>query len=161
MAQGDFYLKIDEIEGESKDDKHKNWIDVLSWSWGESNAGAHSMGGGGGAGKVSMQDFNFVMTVNKATPKLMLACATGKHIKDATLVARKAGGKQEMYLTIKMSDVLVSSYQTGGSTGSGLPTEQLSLNFSKIEYEYRPQKPDGSMDSPVKVGYDIKANKKV
>ena len=161
MAQGDFYLKIDEIEGESKDDKHKNWIDVLSWSWGESNAGAHAMGGGGGAGKVSMQDFNFVMTVNKATPKLMLACATGKHIKDATLVARKAGGKQEMYLTIKMSDVLVSSYQTGGSTGAGLPNESVSLNFSKIEYEYRPQKPDGSMDSPVKVGYDIKANKKV
>lgn len=161
MAQGDFYLKIDEIEGESKDDNHKNWIDVLSWSWGESNAGAHAMGGGGGAGKVSMQDFNFAMTVNKATPKLMLACATGKHIKDATLVARKAGGKQEMYLTITMTDVLVSSYQTGGSTGGGLPMENVSLNFSKIEYEYRPQKPDGSMDSPVKVGYDVKANKKV
>jgi type VI secretion system secreted protein Hcp len=60
-----------------------------------------------------------------------------------------------------MSDVLVSSYQTGGSTGAGLPNESVSLNFSKIEYEYRPQKPDGSMDSPVKVGYDLKANKKV
>lgn len=161
MAQADYFLKIEGIEGESTDSKHKNEIELMSWSWGETNSGSHAIGRGGGAGKVSMQDFNFVMSVNKSTPKLMLACATGQHIKSATLTARKAGGEQQEYLTITFSDILVSSYQTGGSSGDIIPTDQISLNFSKIEYAYKPQKPDGTMDAPIKVGYDIKANKKI
>ena len=161
MAVVDYFLKIDGVEGESTDDKHKNEIDVLSWSWGETNAGTHAGGGGGGAGKVSMQDFHFVMKGNKATPKLMLACATGQHISEATLTCRKAGGSQQEYLVIKFKDLLVSSYQTGGSQGDVVPTDQISMNFSKIEFEYKPQKPDGSLDAPVKSGYDLKLNKKI
>ncbi len=161
MAQADYFLKIEGIEGESTDSKHKGEIEVLSWSWGETNSGSHSMGRGGGAGKVSMQDFNFVMSANKATPKLMLACAIGTHIPSAKLTARKAGGEQQEYLTITFSDLLVSSYQTGGSQGDIIPTDQVALNFAKIEYEYKPQKPDGTMDAPIKVGYDLKANKKI
>ena len=162
MAAVDYFLKIDGIKGESTDDKHKAEIDVESWSWGESNAGSHAGGGGGGAGKVVMQDFHFTMKINKATPELFLACAVGKHIKEATLTCRKAGTEQQEFLKIKFSDLLVSSYQTGGSGGGGvLPTEQVSLNFSKIEYEYTPQKADGTLDGPVKAGYDLKANKKV
>jgi type VI secretion system secreted protein Hcp len=108
-----------------------------------------------------MQDFHFVMRVNKATPKLMLACATGQHIKKADLTCRKAGGDQQEYMKITMSDLLVSSYQTGGSAGDVVPTDQISMNFSKIEFEYKPQKPDGTLDAPVKTGYDIKLNKKI
>ena len=162
MAAVDFFLKLDGVDGESTDDKHKNEIDVESWSWGETQAGTHAGGGGGGAGKVQMQDFHFVMKVNKATPKLMLACATGQHIKEAKLTCRKAGGGQQEYMVIKMADLLVSSYQTGGSAGSSVvPTDQVSLNFSKIEFEYKEQKADGSLGAPVKAGYDLKANKKV
>lgn len=162
MASVDYFLKIDGIKGESTDDKHKDEIDLESWSWGETNSGSHSGGGGGGAGKVQMQDFHFVMKTNKATPELMLSCAIGKHIKEATLTCRKAGGEQQEFLKIKFSDLLVSSYQTGGSSGGDvIPTEQISLNFSKIEYEYKPQKADGSLDGPVKAGYDLKLNKKV
>lgn len=161
MAQVDYFLKIDGIEGESTDDKHKNEIDVLSWSWGETNSGAHGFGGGGGAGKVAMQDFNFVMTFNKASPKLMLNCATGAHIDNAVLLCRKAGGEQQEYLKITFSDLLVSSYQTGGSSGDVIPVDQISLNFTKIEFEYKPQKEDGELGSAIKSGYDVKANKKV
>lgn len=162
MAAVDYFLKIDGIEGESADQKHKGEIDVQSWSWGETNAGTHSSGGGGGAGRVSMQDFHFVMKVNKSTPKLMLACATGQHIKKAVLNCRKAGGKQEEYLAITMSDLLVSSYQTGGSaSGDVVPTDQISLNFSKIEFDYKEQKPDGSVGGSTKAGYDVKANVKL
>jgi type VI secretion system secreted protein Hcp len=161
MAAVDYFLKIDGIEGESTDDKHKNEIDVESWSWGETNAGTHAGGGGGGAGKVVMQDFHFVMKVNKATPKLMLACATGQHIKDAKLTLRKAGGDQQEYMSYKFYDLLISSYQTGGSSGDVVPTEQVSFNYSKMEMEYREQKKDGSLGAPVKAGYDLKLNKKV
>jgi type VI secretion system secreted protein Hcp len=162
MAVVDYFLKIEGVQGESADDKHKNEIDVESWSWGETNAGSSSAGGGGGAGKVSMQDFNFVMKMNKATPKLMLACASGEHIKKAELVCRKAGKEQQEYLKIVLSDVLVSSYQTGGSAGSSVvPMDQISLNFAKIEFEYKPQKADGTLDAAAKAGWDLKANKKV
>lgn len=162
MAQVDYFLKLDGIDGESHDDKHKGSIDLESWSWGASQSGTHAGGGGGGAGKVSMQDFHFVMSYNKASPKLFLACATGEHIKKAVLTCRKAGGKQEEYLKATMSDLLVSSYQSGGSGHGGIvPTEQISLNFAKIEFEYKEQDAKGAVGSPIKAGYDVKANKKL
>jgi type VI secretion system secreted protein Hcp len=162
MAAVDYFLKIEGIEGESHDSKHKNEIDLESWSWGESQSGTHSGGGGGGAGKVHMQDFHFVMKINKASPKLMLACATGEHIKKATLTCRKAGKEQQEFLKIEFDDLLVSSYQTGGSGhGDIVPTDQISLNYSKIHFEYKEQKPDGSLGGAVKAGYDLKANKKI
>jgi type VI secretion system secreted protein Hcp len=133
----DAFLKIEGIEGDSTDRGHKGEIEILSWSWGETNTGTSSTGGGGGAGKVSMQDFHFTMQVSKASPDLMLACATGKHFKEATLTARKAGERQQEFLKITLSDVLVSSYQTDGNTKDKdvpLPVDQIALNFAKIEF---------------------------
>src|SRR5947208_15868296 len=162
MAAVDYFLKIEGVDGESADHKHKGEIQLESWSWGESQTGTHASGGGGGAGKVSMQDFHFVMKHNKASPKLMLACASGEHIKKATLTCRKAGKEQQEFLKVTLSDLLVSSYQTGGSGHSDIvPTDQVSLNFSKIEVEYKEQKADGTLAGAVKAGYDVKANKKV
>lgn len=161
MAAVDYFLKIEGIKGESPDAKHKDEIQLESWSWGESNAGSHAGGGGGGAGKVVMQDFHFTMTNNSASPELMLACAEGRHIKSAQLTCRKAGKDQQEYLKIKLSDLLVSSYQTGGHGGSVMPTDQISLNFAKVEYDYAPQKADGTLGPSVKAGWDLKLNKKV
>jgi type VI secretion system secreted protein Hcp len=155
----DYFLKIDGIDGESHDSKHKDEIDLLSYSFGASQTGSHSTGGGGGAGKVSMQDFHFTMHINKATPKLLLACASGEHIKKAVLTCRKAGKDQQEFLKVTFTDLLVSSYNTGGS--ADIPMEQISLNFAKIEFEYKEQKPDGTLGGAVKAGYDLKLNKAV
>ena len=158
----DYFLKLDGIDGESKDSKHSGEIDLESFSWGETQTGSHSFGGGGGAGKVQMQDFHFVMKANKASPKLFLACAEGEHLKKAVLTCRKAGKEQQEFLKVTMSDLLVSSFQTSGSShGDEVPTDQVSLNFSKIEIEYKEQKADGTLGGSVKGGYDVKANKKV
>jgi len=163
MAAVDYFLKIDGIEGESTAAGHTKEIELESWSWGETQIGTSGRTGtGSGAGKVSMQDFHFVMKANKASPKLMLACASGQHIKEGLLVCRKAGGKQEEFLKVKMSDLLISSYQTGGSAhGDVVPTDQISFNFSKIEFEYKPQKPDGSLDSPMNAGWDLTKGVKI
>jgi type VI secretion system secreted protein Hcp len=162
MAQVDYFLKIDGIEGESADSKHKGEIDLQSWGFGASQSGTMHSGGGGGAGKVSVQDLHFVTNVSKASPKLFLACANGEHIKKAVLVARKAGKEQQEYMKITMSDLLVSNYQTGGSSQDGIvPVDQASLNFAKIEIEYKEQKPDGSLGGIVKAGYNMKENKAV
>jgi type VI secretion system secreted protein Hcp len=161
MALVDYFLKLDGIDGESQDDKHKNEIDLESWSWGATNVGDAAYRGGAGAGKVAMQDFHFVMKVNKATPKVMEACATGEHIKKAILTCRKAGKQQQEYLKVTLHDFIISSYQTGGSHGEVVPVDQISLNFSKIEMEYKEQKPTGELGGVTKGGWDAKANKKV
>ena len=145
MAQVDYFLEVDGVKGETKDSKmaSKNAMDIESWSWGATNSGSHGAGGGGGSGKVVMQDIHFVKKVDKGSATLMLFCAVGQHIKKATLTARKAGKTQQEYMIFKFHDLLVSSYQLGGGSGDVLPTEQVSLNFTKIEFEYKPQKPDG------------------
>jgi type VI secretion system secreted protein Hcp len=157
----DAFLKIDGIKGESTDDKHKDEIEIESFSWGATQSGTLAFGGGGGAGKVQFSGFNFTTKMTKASPMLFLKCATGEHIKEAILSGRKAGGTQQDFLKITLSDVLVSSYQTGGSGGSDLPMEQVSINFAKIEFEYKPQKPDGSLDAAVRAGWDLKSNVKI
>jgi type VI secretion system secreted protein Hcp len=158
----DYLLKLDGIKGESTDAKHKDEIEIESFSWGCTQPGTFSSGGGGGAGKVSFQDIHFTTRVSVASPNLMVACASGQHIKVATLTVRKAGKDQQEYYIVKLSDNLVSSYQSAGSEGSNaLPVDQFSLNFAKIEFEYKSQKPDGTLGAPVKGGWDLKANKKV
>ena len=150
----DYFLKLDGIPGESQDHKHKDEIQLSSWSWGEAQTGTMSAGGGGGAGKVQMQDFTFTMPVNKASPKLILACANGEHIKNAIMTARKAGKDQQEYLKITFTDLLVSSFHTGGSGDQ--PMESISLNYAKIEYEYKEQNFDGTLKGPIKIYYDLK-----
>src|ERR1044072_1737347 len=113
----DYFLQLAGIPGESQDAKHKDWIDVLSWSWGETHPGTPHTGSGGGSGKVTFNDLAFTQRVNKASPALLVACAGGTHIKQAKLGGRRAGKGQQEFLTWTFSDVLVSSYQTGGSEG--------------------------------------------
>ena len=157
MALVDYFLKIDGIQGESQDSKHKNEVELESWSWGEAQAGTARVGSGAGAGKVQMQDFSLAMRVNKASPKLMLCCANGEHIKNAILTCRKAGKEQQEYLKITFSDLLVSSYNTSGSGGADiLPMDQISLNFTKVEVEYKEQKADGTLGGAIKAFYDLK-----
>jgi type VI secretion system secreted protein Hcp len=156
----DYFLRIEGIPGESLDAKHKGWIDVESWSWGEANPVPPGGGGSGAAaGKVQMQDFNVTARVSKASPNLMLACASGKHFKSAVLTARKAGKSQQEFLTFSLSDVLVSAYQIGGAVGEVVPGDSVSLNFAKIQVEYKEQNPDGSLGASIKAGWDVKQNK--
>src|SRR5436190_7693794 len=132
-AASDYLLEIDGIKGESSDQKHKDTIEIESFSWGVSQTGAHSSGGGGGAGKASFQDLHFTTRVSKASPLLFKRCATGQHIQKATLFVRKAGGQQQDYMTITLTDVLVSSYRVGPDEDfDSVPTDQVSLNFAKI-----------------------------
>ena len=159
MAAFDYFLKIDGIDGESSDAQHKGEIDLEAWSWGETQP--HPTGGGAGAGKVTMADFSFTTKLTKASPKLFLACAEGSHIKAAWLTARRAAGKAaDYFLKWTFSDLLVSSYQTGAAAGNA-PVDQVSFNFSKIEVEYKEQRPDGSFGAGFKAGWDLKANKKI
>jgi len=156
VAAVDYFLKIDGIAGESQDGKHKDEIQIESWSLGARQEGTMADGGGGGAGKVQCHDAYFTARVSKASPKLLLACCNGEYIKKAVLTARKAGKNQHDYLTITFTDSLISHYQTTGSNHGTLPSESFSLNFAAYEVQYKEQKADGSVGAAVRAGYDLK-----
>ena len=155
----DIFAKIGDIKGESLDSKHKDEVEVLSWSWGVQQTGTMAHGGGGGEGKASFNDFNFTHHVDKAAPVLLKACATGEHIKEATITVRKAGKGQQEFLILKMNDVLITSVNPSGSGDSAATAESVALQCSKIDLEYKPQKADGSLDAGLHFKYDIKGNK--
>jgi type VI secretion system secreted protein Hcp len=153
----DIFAKLGDIKGESLDSKHKDEIEVLSWSWGVTNAVTLS-GTGAGQGKASFHDLSFTHKIDKASPVLMQACATGVHLKEATITHRKAGKGQQEFLIIKMNDVIITA-MTDADSCDGESTETVSLAFAKIDMAYRPQKADGSLDAGIHFKYDLKANK--
>jgi type VI secretion system secreted protein Hcp len=157
----DIFIKIGDIKGESKDKTHKDEVEVMSWSFGMSQSGSMAVGGGGSAGKVSFQNLSFTHGVDTASPNLMQHCASGKHIGEVKLTARKAGETQHEFVVIKLTDVIVTSVQLSGADGSGAPTESVTLDFAKIQYDYKAQKADGTLDAPIKFGWDQKENVKV
>lgn len=160
MAQIDAFLKLDGIDGESQDSKHQGEIDVFGYSVGVIQAGTMDTGGGGGSGRAQFHDLSFNMKTQKATPKLLEAVATGKHINNAVMTCRKAGGDQQEYLKIELGDVIVTSYQHSlDPQAQGM--DVCTLNYAKIQFEYKEQKQDGTLGGSVKAGYDVKGNKKI
>ena len=153
----DIFAKLGDIKGESADDKHKDEIEVLSFSWGVTSLSGPG-GPGTGAGKPTFQDLSITHTIDKASPLLLKACATGLHLKEATITHRKAGKGQQEFLIIKMNDIIVTSV-THGASGDGRGTENVSLAFAKVNFEYKPQKADGSLDAGLHFKYDLKAQK--
>ena len=152
----DYFLRLDGIPGESQDAKHKDEIQVASFSWGVTQLGGDGRGGGGGAGRSQFQDFRFVTRVNKASPQLFLACAGGRHIKEAHFTVRRGGKTQLEYLKITFRDVLVTSFEE--SAGADAPEETVGLQFGQIEIEYTPQQATGAAAAACKAGWDLARN---
>lgn len=154
----DIFAKLGDIKGESTDAKHKDEIEVLSYSWGLSQTGSTAPGAGGGSGKPIFQDLAIVHRIDKASPRLMQACATGARLRDATITHRKAGKGQQEYFIVKMSDVLITAVSHAGDT-SEPGSESVTMAFGKVHVTYTPQKADGSPDASVEFTYDLKTNK--
>lgn len=157
----DMFIKIGSLKGESRDKTHKEEIDVLAWNWGMSNSGSAHVGGGAGAGKVNVQDLSFTKYIDKTTPDLMLAACNGKHFPEAKLIVRKAGEQPLEYLTITMTDVLITNVSTGGAGGEDRLTENITLNFAKVNVDYKEQTASGGVGATPSMGWNIAENVKV
>lgn len=157
----DIHLKIEGIEGESLNEYHSNEIDVLNWSWGLTQSGTAQLGPGAGSGKVNVNDMHFSKYVDKSTPPLIKAACAGTHIPSATLTVSKAGGDSPVdYVKIDFTEILVSSYSTGGSSdGLDRVVEQISFNFRKFVVTYTPQDATGVGGAGSPAGWDIAAGK--
>ena len=161
----DSFLKIDGIPGESTDDKHKDWIEILSYSHGITQPVSTTASSAGGAGAERCEHADFVITKNldKASPKLYEGCSTGQHIKEVIIELCRAGGDKVKYMEIKMEEVVVSGVHPGGNSkgADGFPTESVSFNYGKIKWTYTQQKrTDGSGGGNVTGGWDLTLNKK-
>ena len=152
----DIFAKLGDIKGESLDDKHKDEIEVLSFSWGVTNVAPAAAAGA--AGKVTFQNLSIVHRVDKASPLLMQACATGTHLKEATLTCRKAGKDQQEFFVVKMSDIVITGVTQSGAAGD-TGSEIVNLAFAKVDVGYTPQKADGSLDAAIHFKYDLAAHK--
>lgn len=152
----EYFLKLDGIDGESLSTKHKGEIELYSWSWGAHNATSVT-GSGLSAGKVSFADISISKPVDKSSAKLLELCCTGKHITKGTLTCAKSTGDKNPadYLTIKLEEIHIASFQTGGSSGDAVGSESLSFAFGKIEYDYKIQGKDGNLTAAGSTKYDI------
>lgn len=160
----DAFLKIDGVPGESTDDKHKDWIEVLSFHFGVSQpaSGSSSTGGGRSAERADFSGFSVVKALDKSSPKLFLNCCNGNHVKEVTLSMNRAVGDKQKYMEYKMSDVIIASYRPGGSAQGGetLPLEEVGFSFGKIELTYtETDHATGKPKGDVKANWDLKANK--
>ena len=149
------FMEYDDIEGESTAEGHEGQIDILSFSWGVSHA---APAGGGGALVPQFNDLVITKRTDKSSPLLMLSTASGKQHPRVVLTLTREGEPKGGYYTITLEEVLVTSFQTSGNAGDDRPTESLSLNYTKIKFEYTPMKADGTPDRPVVFGWDVKAN---
>jgi type VI secretion system secreted protein Hcp len=161
MAQRDMYLELDGIKGESGDEKFKDSLEIYSYSIGVSNQGTGGGQGGSGGAKAVFSDLHCTKIADTATTTLWQFCANGTHIKNGKLHIRKAGGTQQEYQTYLLTEVFITNWSQSGSDGGGIPTESFSLNYSKLEIDYKLQKPDGSLGPSTKKGWDLKANVKI
>jgi type VI secretion system secreted protein Hcp len=155
----DYFLKLDGIDGESQDDKHKGWIQIMSWSWGGTQTSSVSGTGGSGAGKASLQDLTITTQFDKATPKLFKSMLLGTHTAKGNIECVKAGADGKPYLKIDLEEVFVTSLQTGGSMGEEIPVVSVSFTYNKVKLDYYQQNEKGNVASTGAITYDLKQNK--
>ena len=160
MAVDIFLLLSNNIKGESQDSTHKDNIDVLQWNWGLTQSGTTHMGSGGGGGKVDVGDISLTKYVDLSSNDLIKRCTSGEHIENGQLIVRKSGGGNPVeYFILKMENIMITSYSTGGSKdGLDRITESLTLNFRKFEVTYTMQEESGAAGAQTLHGWDIAEN---
>ena len=154
----EIFIKIEGITGESKDAKHKGWIDAINLSYGVSQSSSMSSGGGGGVGRADFKGLVCSHFLDRASPALFKYCAAGKHVPTVEVSVCKSGGGQQEFVHIVLSDVLVTSVEPGGAAGDML-AETVCLSYSKIVIEVKEQSASGSMSATVSSGWNVKENR--
>ena len=154
----DTHIKFDGVEGESTHQDHKGEIEVLSWSWGVSNASGAAVGGGSGRGKAQLQDFHFMHAYDKASPVLAKKCAQGVHFPTVVITARKSGEGQKDFFKITMKEVFISSVSNSASSGGDM-AESVSMSYGFVETSYKAQDAKGVLGGEVKFSWDVKTTK--
>ncbi len=156
----DMYLWIDGIDGESTDDRHGDWIEIVSFDSKVSTAASGTTSGGGSTMMAEFSEITVGKVIDKATPKLHLHCCNGRHISQVVIELCRAMGEKQVYMKYTLTNVIVSA--VGPVTVD--PTrqlEQVSFRFGRIEWEYTPTDLEGRPSGPVQTGWDLETNREM
>jgi type VI secretion system secreted protein Hcp len=159
----DVFLSIKDIPGECTDDKHKGWIEVLSYSTGlaQPSGGSVSATGGHSGGRADLHDLTCVIALGKQSPKLALACAKGTHIPEVKLELCHNTDEKNKYMEYKLTDAIIRSVRPGGSAkgGEDRPLEEVSFGYAKIDWTYTEFDNKGKKKGDIAANWDLGANK--
>jgi type VI secretion system secreted protein Hcp len=158
-AMADTFLRLADIKGESTDIKHKDQIDILSFTQSFINSPDLSAGGGGGAGKVQCGAITMMKSIDKSSPALLKGVITGQHFKDALISFADNRTGSPDYYTIGLTDVFVTELSQSDAQDPNRIFEKLVLNAAAFEFKYTPQNLKGAPGSPVSFKYDCSTNK--
>jgi type VI secretion system secreted protein Hcp len=151
------FLKLDGIEGESTDARHAKEIDVTAWSFGVTNPGGPHSGGGSGTGRATFTDVAVTKVLDKATPALLLAVASGRHIAKGRLTVTSAGPHPIDILVVDLQDVLVTTCVLADTADDGRPVENVAFSFTKIRVGYIQQAATGAAGQISEFAWDLAA----
>lgn len=156
------FLKIEGIDGESTDDAHKDWIEILSYNHGITQPRDPHSGGGRSAGRSVHEDFSITKRLDEASPKLVLACCNGEHIPKMALELCQSGGDRQKFMEYELEDVIVAAVRPVGAANGqeGRPTEEIAFRYGKIKFVYTQFDPrSGKSAGYVQTYWDVTSNK--
>jgi type VI secretion system secreted protein Hcp len=148
----DYFLKLDGITGESKDAKHRDEIDILSWSVGTTR---RDYSAGDDTASAHIKDIMATKYVDKASTQLFASYTTARRIKTLVITCRKGGKDQQEYLVFTCTDALVSSWEAEGSNGDKPEVETVTFSFRKIAINYWEQQDNGTLGGVMNAEYDL------
>jgi type VI secretion system secreted protein Hcp len=160
----DAFVKVDGIEGESTDDKHQGWIEIQSFGAGHAQriSKTASSAGGATAERADFHDFVFEKLLDKATPKLALACPAGTHIDSIRVDLCRAGTEKVKYMEFIMTNCIISSYEVTGDSEDSFPLETIGINYGKMQWVYTQQKrAGGGPAGNIATGWNLERNSRV
>jgi type VI secretion system secreted protein Hcp len=151
----DGFIQIQGIGGESTDDKHSGWIEAIDFDLdiGQKVSGTASSAGGATAERADFSEFNFSKLLDKATPKLTLACAAGTHFDKILIEICRAGQSKLKFMAYTLSNCMISSISTSSNAGE-FPIDDIAINFGRIQWCYTQQsRPGGSAIGNIATGW--------
>lgn len=157
----DMFLRIDGIQGESQNDKHKGWVDIESYSWGAVQSTNLALGSGGGVGKVQYKDLTVTANLDKATPAISHFLSSGKHIPKVELSLCKAGGQQMEYYRITLENAMLTHVMHNAFHNSDSPKISYQFQAEQVKQSYWEQTTSGGKGAETQSGWNIKQNKAV
>lgn len=157
----DAFIKIKDIDGESTDEKHQGWIEVVSYTHGLSQSASSTASSAGGASseRANFSDFSFIKQLDIASPALALACADGTHIDEIIIELCRAGTEKVKFMEYKLTNCLISGVSTSGNGNGDLPTETVNIAYGKINWAYVKQdRQGGKAAGNMAAGWDLQKN---
>jgi len=155
----DAFINIDNIEGESADEKHPGWIEVIRYGFylKQTLSSTASSVGGATAERATFHDFHLIKELDKASPKLALACADGTHIDNVVIEVCRAGTDKLKFMEYKLANCIISKVTM--KSGAAFPYEKVKINYGMINWVYTLQnRKGGSAVGNVATGWDLQRN---